>query len=866
MFNLAQVFYVAADSVKNSAKIGISKVDLFFAAKPKITGNKSGIYAPGVEVFLSEVSNGIPSVFPIKASALEQPIKSRREYSEISTSNDGTVPVTFQFPTPVQIKTDMFYAIIIKFDGNEDFLLWEARAGDFLINTETVCDGPSGTYIGNLYGYVGPSMIYPDSVATGFSGENWKPYNNQDLKFSVYCARYFTEGVPNANSTNTSDFVTTNGSSISITAPVYPTELIAFDKKISSYSNLVFGDWIYQTQSYFPGGYATPATLSGNTTSDVLKLNTFQYANSGFASWADLFTLSSEEQNYIIVKSLNHNGAGQHLTAVRRVADYHDEYLRIDEPLPFVNTAARFYKAPIGRLASASRSYVYGTYTDIITITDSNANSSCRFVNDAVISSTINAGGTGYSNTDYIVVTGFENVVNEVQGGYQAVANLVTNSTGGITNTFISNAGCGFVNGYAYSIKASSGANSAGSSANLAFAFGATLMTGQGNETTYFKGAKVINMEAAQITPSILIDFPAGSQYTIKFNTLYYGIKSANTFSGKAYFVDAVAMSTPIDLKNEYTETFTANTPVVVSRSNQYSVRFANGYVANSSVVGSRFSNVASYTITTTSNNDFAMISIKPKNIDSYYAKYTINNDYTNEHTNYGNAYAKHITTKVNFEEDYRAEDLIVYLTAFRPANTDIKVYARIHNSNDSDSFDDKDWSLMEQVGGIGVYSNPTNSKDMIEYTYNFPAYPNTEFIFPGTVTTSNNSGVIVGVGTTFNANLAVNDLVKVYSPLFANSNYIIGAVSSITNSTYMTLSTPITNASMLGSGFKVDKLKYSHQAFNNITNDNVVRYYNTSAVEHDTFDTFQLKIVMLSDNDSIVPRIDDCKGIGVSA
>lgn len=867
MFNLAQVFYVSSDTVQNVSKVGLSKIDLFFAAKPKIENNKSGIYAPGVEIFISEVKDRIPTALPVLSAAINQPQISRREYSEISTSNDSSVPTSFYFKSPVTIGTDSSYAILIKFDGNEDFVLWESRIGDFLIGTTTVCDGPSGKYIGNLYGYIGPSVIYPDSLTNTYSADNWKPFAGQDLKFSVYCARYSVNSIPVSNSVNTSNYVSISGKYITLVAPVVPSELISFDKKTSAFDNIVYGDYVYQDQQYFPGGYSTPATCGNyDTVTPVLKLNSFNYANGRVASWNDVFTFSGNIEKYIVIKSLNHYGANQHATFIRKAVDINNNNLLIDEPLPVLNSAAYFFPAPAARISNLSRSYVSGSYKDLLVLNDSNANSSVRFVNDCIISSTINFGGNAYSNTDYIVITGFENITNEVMGGYQGTANLVTNSTGGITNTFFSNVGCGFVNGYSYTIKSNTGANSVGSGANLAFLFGATLKTGLGGDSIFFSKFKVVNMRAAQITPSIALDFPSGAEYSIKLNTMYYGVKSANTFSGMSYYIDTVAMTTPIDLKNEYTQAFTSNTPVIVSRSNQFVVPYANGYVANSSVIGSRFSNVATYTITTTSNNDFAMISIKPKNIDSYYGKYSINNDYTNENTNYGNAISKHVTTRISLEKDYKAEDLLIYLTAFRPANTDFKVYARVHNSSDGDSFDSKDWSLLEQIDGLGVYSNPTNTSDMKEYTYNFPAYPNTDYISPGTITTSLSNAVITGSGTNFTSNLAVNDLVKVYSPLFANTNYIISSVSSITNSSVLTLSEPISNNSVTGSGLKIDRLKYSHQTFNNVTSANVARYYNSNLVAYDTFDTFQIKLVLLSDNESVVPRIDDCRAIGCSS
>ena len=438
------------------------------------------------------------------------------------------------------------------------------------------------------------------------------------------------------------------------------------------------------------------------------------------------------------------------------------------------------------------------------------------------------------------------------------------------------------------------------------------------------------------------------------------------------------------------------------------------------------------------SNNDFSAPFIDPEIIRTHFAKYVINNDYTDEHTNYGNAYSKHITSKVNFATERFAEDLLVYLTAYRPSNTDIKVYARIHNSKDPEAFDDKDWTLLELVDGVGVFSSKDNSADFREYTYNFTQFPNTDVTLVGTANVQQGQAFITGSGTlfsnssvfaTFNSNTGVanttdfislspqpfangdsvtyyvaagntavtglsnntiyyvvqantsgiklastknganinitagvsetghslyrtavvpDDLIKIYSPLFPN-NYVIHVVNTVVNSTYLTIkrtfgdlsanlsgtvsvnttSTTVegtstaftadfatgdfiavwsnssvyevreissitdadtlivdsaftfanttsnyailTASDFLGTdrtigGLKIDRLAFKHQAFNNKPNDNVVRYYNSSMVEFDTFDTYQLKIVLLSDNDQIVPKVDDIRSIGVSA
>jgi hypothetical protein len=69
---------------------------------------------------------------------------------------------------------------------------------------------------------------------------------------------------------------------------------------------------------------------------------------------------------------------------------------------------------------------------------------------------TITAGGTGYSNTDKIIVSG---------GTTNAAFTLTTNSTGGIISTVPTNTGAGFVNTTSVAVANSSGGASAGSNA-----------------------------------------------------------------------------------------------------------------------------------------------------------------------------------------------------------------------------------------------------------------------------------------------------------------------------------------------------------------------------------------------------------------
>jgi len=547
----------------------------------------------------------------------------------------------------------------------------------------------------------------------------------------------------------------------------------------------------------------------------------------------------------------------------------------VDEPFTFTNTTAKFFVSPVARLSSKLRLFgaggpgAQGKFADILILSDTNANSICRFVNNCVNGYSIASGGTGYNNSDVLSITGFENVGAEVSGGYKATANVLTNGSGVIQSLNFSNNGCGFVN-TAQTVATfanSTGGASNGSAASITYTYDTTLKTESSGGTTFFKGCSVINFDALQVVPLLNMNNPAGTTQSITNRTLYHSNTTSNTYSGRRYYVDDAPSSTDFIVQNGKVHNYTPNNvPSIVSRSNQYAIRFANGAVANDAVVGSTYSNNAVYYFDVASNNDFSSVTFATNSIfTSTYARYVINNDYTKEETNYGNAWAKHVTTKVNFADGEEAEDLLVYLTAYRPPGTDFKVYARIHNLLDSDSFDVKDWTLLEQTDGIGVYSSPNNPADMKEFTYNVTAYPNTDYVFTGTVATTLNSNTITGSNTLFTTNLVANDMVRIYQPLFPN-NYMVGVVGSIGSNVSLTPTAPVSNNGLVGSGLKMDKIKFPHQAYNDILNSNVVSYFNSNMVRFDTYDTFQLKVVFLSNNDTVIPKIDDIRSVGTTA
>lgn len=276
-------------------------------------------------------------------------------------------------------------------------------------------------------------------------------------------------------------------------------------------------------------------------------------------------------------------------------------------------------------------------------------------------------------------------------------------------------------------------------------------------------------------------------------------------------------------------------------------------------------------------NNSFSVPYINTGQLDFYFYQNDINEtitetrtvglvsvtDYDTETGKNGLGKSKYISKKVDFKADRNAEDLVVYLQGYRPVGSEIKVYAKIHNSADTgETFDDKAWTPLVLKNNTDKFSSD-DPKDIWEYTYGFPQYPDIQYGLSGAFTTGASSNTIT-TSVSQASILTTGDLIRLYDPLFPD-NHEVFPVSSA-NSTAIVLFKPINNVSLVSKEVSVDKLKYRNIAWNNIANDNKVRYVGTSYTEYDTYKSFQIKIVLLSNSTYIIPKVEQIQVIGASA
>jgi len=591
----------------------------------------------------------------------------------------------------------------------------------------------------------------------------------------------------------------------------------------------------------------------------------------GAFKWSDVFN-NYAGAKYLVIQS----NSDTNIRLVQEILS--NTVLLLDEPMTFSNAQANFLLTPVGKCDQFNKASPFGLSDSFLILSGSSANSTLRFVNNVIESISIVAGGTSYNNADKLYFTGYENVAGKVTGGYKGVANLQTNSSGGISAIYLSNAGAGFINSscvifvVANSSSSCTAANTAnGSGLDLDFTIGGTLRLDQ-RPLNRFRNINVVNIPISSMLPFFELDTQAGTNYTLKLDTRYEMVADGSVSSGFVTYLNPTGDNGFFELTMFNNSLLTASNliPAFVSRSNEFNTLYQNGAPNDKVDVG--FSSQVQLYINSTSNNDFAHIFINTQPV-ILFSKYIINEDYDGENTDQGNAYAKGMTSVISLANV--AEDVVAYGTVYMPKDTDIQVFARIHNSADPEAIDDKEWTRLQLTDGIDLLSSSVDTMNYIQLRWGFQPYPNVELTFAGTATASNGSAVLTGNGTSWStnttANLVVGDMIRVYPTLFPNVS-IIALVNAVTSDASIELNNLIFGNSVffqgndfLGTPLTIDKIAYPHQAFNNYVNYNKVRYYNGAFQEFDGYDTLQMKVVLLSEVPNKIPRMDDLEVVASS-
>jgi len=167
---LAQSFWV------DGAGIYATKVDLYFGSKDN--------FLP-VSVQLRTIKLGVPTteIIPFGEVVLEP--------DQVNVSDDASVKTTVTFPSPVFLPGGQSYALVLLSNSN-DYTAWISRMGEVDVQTK---DRPESEQV------VVSAQPTLGSLFKSQNGETWNPSQYEDLKFTLWRAR-FKERVGTINFVN----------------------------------------------------------------------------------------------------------------------------------------------------------------------------------------------------------------------------------------------------------------------------------------------------------------------------------------------------------------------------------------------------------------------------------------------------------------------------------------------------------------------------------------------------------------------------------------------------------------------------------------------------------------------------------------
>jgi hypothetical protein len=242
-----------------------------------------------------------------------------------------------------------------------------------------------------------------------------------------------------------------------------------------------------------------------------------------------------------------------------------------------------------------------------------------------------------------------------------------------------------------------------------------------------------------------------------------------------------------------------------------------------------------------------------------------------------GAATAKYVSKRVVLAEGQDAEDLNVYLSAYKPSNTNIAVFAKFLNGEDFENIDQKSWTPLNQFTAISSVSSRVDRTDFREFVYDMPSrrsvniasseamsdYPiygtfsNTD-ISSNTITISNTTPLDIGSLVFYIGDVATGISNGFYNILTSNTTAI--KLSDAGTSTEVSIS-PSASGGVGTIHFVVQT------AFKDSTQNDVTSYYTRTGALFTSYKTFTIKIVLTSEEGShLVPRVSDMRAIALQA
>ena len=817
---IGQTFYVnEPPAPTGAAGVFLTKADVYFQSI-------SSTY--GIQLQIRTTENGYPTPNQLPfASKILYPsdINASTGLPYIIASADASIPTTFEFETPVFLEANKSYALVLMpLGGNPDYNVWTAEIGQ----TDVVTNSPIHTNSDS-----GDLFLSSNDI-------DWTPIITEDMKYTLYIA----------------NFTSTSGSAY----------FYSPDTEILKYKDIV-GTFIPRETIAFANGYYNVSSLNISSVAGSFGVGDTVYQSNGSANVSGIVYFS----NSSLLKVSNTTGTFANATLYNSNSSsnclivnnsqtfktiYNSNVISVPDTSIFSSNLAIFVQTnnrsntQVLLVSSVNAGNNTITVTTPVIFTDTAATCGPLMGNGGLLgilsSQNINKNGSAYAYLDYITASNTYNLsgVSNVQviGVYStASANLISivdlpyNS---LTTNFSS---------FEYP------------NTSIDWSF-----QGFSNNATRTPDSNYIPINDGSVNEFIDQEriFLSRSNEIAKLPTGRSGNNSI--FIKTDLTTDNYKISPVIDIMRTQAD-YTHN---IVTPNNYLSGFYLNTSNSTNSVVypigttlyQNSYGNVSSGVVGYANSSYVRITNVNGYFVSNVNITSAVGNSFVNTASLYnesiGNGIktSRYISKNIILTADQSSEDVLLYLGAYRPANTNFKVYVKIQNSSDPDNISQKKWSLLDELSSSSLLSSKVNFDDRVELIYGFNKSYN---LFGYGTNVANNTNVITCQST---SNLANNQMVYLQYANSTVSNFNVREIIYVVNTTSFVVdrNPSFTNSnSSLG---VVPGIETTDSAFLYDQNNYVTRYSTLNDIVYDTYTQYAIKIVPTADSTSVVPRAGDLR------
>jgi hypothetical protein len=822
---IAQTFIIN-EPERGVDAVFLTKVDLFFQSKSSTFG---------VELQIRETVNGYPSskIVPYGSKTLYS--------SQVYTSEDSSESTTFTFDTPVVLRTNEQYAlVVVPIGGNPDYNVWIGA----LSGTDLVTNTP--IYTNNQLG----------SLFVSSNDLNFTPIQNESMKYNLYTAQFtassatavFKNSAIDTFSINRAYGVFSKGEQIVVSNNALKLSSLT----ISGSNTFTVGETVFQPAGTVPANLvqatAYGVVLSANTTAVVMgntygafnTVNTVRSSTSNLVASAPTFAnqtvITTSACNVITVPNANNTlltdftvnnyiyvgantGANVNVRKITSVSAA-ARTLTLDSNVNFTDTNAIIGRVKVDAdLRGYFNSLTFG-YNGVLSIYNVSSNGTQNFASsNGQILIGVTSGASAQINK--ILDSNYQSVTSQLSNIYPNQTDIVFGFKGTDTSRAADSSYAAIDSDIPYEfidkprMLMSRSNEYAYSSGNKSFAISASLSSANTKISPYIDTVRNL----ATLTDNVICKESELSGYRIAYSN-----SNINFYAGDIIQqANSTVITSGVVLSSNTSTIYVVN----VTSSNTSSV--AKFLASNTTIYNSTQSNSATITGVTSFDE-----------IGGTAQKYA----------------SRYISKNVILADQQDAEDMICYITAYRPTGSNFKVYGKFLAGADSDSITSKDWSAMTEFSDPSLTSSLVNKNDFVELVYDLPT--SVMVIANSASVNATSANITVSSTSAFTAGGFV--YIAANNTSTNTINFNVRQVIAVPNSTVLTVSSNLSIISANATVGVIPGLESQYGVFRYANNNNIIRYTTSADGVFDTFKTFATKIVLVSNTAQIIPRMADMR------